>query len=171
VLNDSIYEENRLYEEAGMSFMTPPKATHLQRLWQRGSRMIVYHGVSDPIFSADDTTEWFNRVTPRGQHSKGHGPSPDAFVRLFHVPGMNHCSGGPATDQFDLLSALVAWVEKGEAPERVVARARGAGNPGGVNTELPAGWAPDRTRPLCSYPGVATYQGGNPERAESFSCK
>ncbi len=171
VLNDSIYEENRLYAEAGMSFMTPPKATHLQRLWQRGSRMIVYHGVSDPIFSVDDTTEWFNRVTPRGQHSKGRGPSPDAFVRLFHVPGMNHCSGGPATDQFDLLSALVTWVEGGEAPERVVAKARGAGNPGGVNTELPAGWAPDRTRPLCSYPGVATYQGGNPERAESFSCK
>lgn len=171
VLNDSIYEENRLYAEAGMSFMTPPKATHLQRLWQRGSRMIVYHGVSDPIFSVDDTTEWFNRVTPRGQHSKGHGPSPDAFVRLFHVPGMNHCSGGPATDQFDLLSALVTWVEGGEAPERVIAKARGAGNPGGVNTELPAGWAPDRTRPLCSYPGVATYQGGNPERAESFSCK
>jgi feruloyl esterase len=92
-------------------------------------------------------------------------------VRLFHVPGMNHCSGGPATDQFDLLSALVAWVERGEAPDHVVAKARGAGNPGGVNPELPAGWAPDRTRPLCAYPSVATYQSGDPERAASFACR
>src|SRR6185503_13672220 len=126
-LNDSIYAEDRLYPEAGMLFMTPPKPTHLQRLWQRGGRVIVYHGVSDPIFSVDDTTEWFSNVTPRSQHSKAHSPSADAFVRLFHVPGMNHCSGGPATDQFDLLSALVAWVERGEAPDRVVAKARGAG--------------------------------------------
>jgi feruloyl esterase len=170
-LNDSIYAEDRLYTEAGMSFMTPPKATHLQRVWQRGGRIVVYHGVSDPIFSVDDTTEWFTKVTPRGHHTKGRPPSADAFVRLFHVPGMNHCSGGPATDQFDLLSALVAWVERGEAPDHVVAKARGAGNPGGVNPELPAGWAPDRTRPLCAYPSVATYQSGDPERAASFACR
>lgn len=171
VLNDSIYAQDRLYTESGMSFMTPPNATHLQRLWRRGGRMVVYHGVSDPIFSVDDTTRWYTELTPRDFQRNEQGKSPGSFARLFHVPGMNHCSGGPATDQFDLLSALVAWVEGGDSPERVIAKARGAGNPGGVNPELPAGWAPDRTRPLCAYPLVATYQGPDTERAESFACK
>ncbi|WP_046238689.1 tannase/feruloyl esterase family alpha/beta hydrolase, partial [Delftia tsuruhatensis] len=67
--------------------------------------------------------------------------------RLYLVPGMNHCSGGPATDQFDMLSSLVAWVEKGQAPDRVIASARGAGNAGGTNADLPANWSPTRTRP------------------------
>ncbi len=81
---------------------------------------------------------------------------------------MGHCSGGPATDQFDMLSALVDWVENGDAPARVIASARGAGNVGGVNAEVPASWAADRTRPLCAYPRIARYRGGDPERAESF---
>jgi feruloyl esterase len=84
---------------------------------------------------------------------------------------MNHCSGGPATDQFDLLGALVRWVEDGRAPERVIATARGAGNGGGVNPEVPASWSPARTRPLCPYPRVAVYKGGDVERAESFACR
>jgi feruloyl esterase len=53
----------------------------------------------------------------------------------------------------------------------VVASARGPGNTGGVNPEVPAGWAPDRSRPLCAYPRVARYQGGDVERAASFVCK
>ena len=82
------------------------------------------------------------------------------------------CSGGPSTDQFDLLSPLVKWVEQGQAPQAVVATARGAGNAGGVNTELPADWSAKRTRPLCAYPTVATYKGsGSLEDASSFACK
>ena len=75
---------------------------------------------------------------------------------------MGHVQRGPATDQFDGLGALIRWVEYGDAPDRIVASARGVGNPGGVNTDLPASWAADRTRPLCPYPKVATYRGGNP---------
>jgi hypothetical protein len=82
---------------------------------------------------------------------------------------MTHCSGGPATDQFDMLSPLVAWVEQGQAPERVKAAARGAGA-NVVNPEVPANWSPGRTRALCPYPKVAVYAGGNPEDAASFSC-
>jgi feruloyl esterase len=94
------------------------------------------------------------------------------FAKLYRVPGMGHCSGGPATDQFDMLTPLVNWVEKGEAPDSVVASARGAGNAGGVNADLPAGWAADRTRPLCAYPKVARYSGsGSQEVAESFRCE
>jgi hypothetical protein len=93
------------------------------------------------------------------------------FLRLFRVPGMGHCSGGPATDQADYLSPLVAWVEQGVAPERITASARGPGNAGGVNPEVPASWAPDRTRPLCVFPAVARYDGsGDVERAESWAC-
>jgi feruloyl esterase len=84
---------------------------------------------------------------------------------------MNHCSGGPATDQFDMLANLVNWVEKAQAPEQVVAKARGsAANV--VNTELPATWSASRARPLCVYPKVARYNGtGDVESAASFSCK
>ena len=92
------------------------------------------------------------------------------LARLFLVPGMNHCSGGPATDQFDALTPLVRWVEQGEVPAQLVASARGAGNPGGVNAELPAGWAPGRTRLLCPWPQVARHAGGDLESATSFRC-
>jgi hypothetical protein len=67
---------------------------------------------------------------------------------------------------------LVQWVEQGQAPDQITARARGAGNAGGVNADLPAGWAADRSRPLCPWPKVARYRGtGSLETAESFSCQ
>ena len=85
---------------------------------------------------------------------------------------MTHCAAGPATDQFDMLTPLVNWVENGVAPDSVVASVRGAGNAGGVNTELPADWSATRTRPLCPYPKVARYKGsGSIETADSFSCQ
>ena len=85
---------------------------------------------------------------------------------------MGHCSGGPSTDQFDMLEPLVQWVEQGVAPDSVIASARGPGNAGGVNAEVPAGWAADRTRPLCPYPKVARYSGsGSVDVAANFSCQ
>jgi len=72
---------------------------------------------------------------------------------------MGHCGGGPTTEHFDAFSALVQWVEKGVAPDRIDATA-GPGTP----------W-PGRTRPLCPYPRVARFTGtGDPERAENFTC-
>jgi feruloyl esterase len=85
---------------------------------------------------------------------------------------MNHCAGGPATDQFDALTPLVNWVEKGQAPDTLQASARGAGNAGGANGDVPASWSAARTRPLCAYPTVATYNGsGDVEQAASFTCR
>ena len=85
---------------------------------------------------------------------------------------MNHCSGGPAADQVDLLTPLVRWVEQGIAPKSVVASVRGAGNAGGVNTELPNEWSAKRTRPLCPHPAVAHYLGsGSVEDAANFACR
>ncbi|VTU36713.1 tannase/feruloyl esterase family alpha/beta hydrolase [Variovorax sp. PBL-E5] len=153
-----------LYRESAMAFMAPPAAANLATLRDRGAKMMVYHGTSDPVFSSDDTAAWYERL------QTANGGDASAFARYFPVPGMNHCAGGPATDQFDMLSALVAWVEQGQAPQTVIARARGPGS-AIVNAEVPADWSPHRTRPLCPYPRVAVYTGGDPESAASFACR
>jgi len=160
-----LYATDATYTEAAMSFMTPPNPTDMSAVRDRGGKILIYHGVADPIFSVSDSEAFVQGVN---RNSRGQA---DQFLRLFNVPGMGHCSGGPSTDQADYLSALVAWVEQGAAPDRIVASARGPGNPGGVNGEVPPTWAPDRTRPLCPFPAVARYSGeGDVERAESWSC-
>jgi hypothetical protein len=162
----SINATSGIYTESGMSFATPPNPTNLSRLKNRGGKMMVYHGVSDPIFSVDDTAAWYDGLQAANGGNAGN------FARFYRVPGMGHCSGGPSTDQFDMLSALVAWVEQGTAPDSVVATARGPGNAGGVNGEVPAGWAANRTRPLCPYPKVTRYKGsGSLDSADSFACQ
>jgi feruloyl esterase len=161
-----LYATDATYTESAMSFMTPPNVRDLSALRSRGAKVIVYHGVSDPIFSVEDSVAWYRGID---HHSGGRAAD---FARLYPIPGMNHCSGGPATDQADFISPLVAWVEQGQAPKAVVASARGPGNAGGVNVEVPADWAPDRTRPLCPWPSVARYKGsGDMEAASSFRCQ
>ena len=96
--------------------MLPVEPTNLVRLKSRGAKVLVYHGVSDAIFSVNDTTAWYE-----GLRAANQGDASD-FARLFRVPGMAHCAGGPSTDQFDMLTPLVDWVERGQAPESVVAR-------------------------------------------------
>ncbi|WP_203137611.1 tannase/feruloyl esterase family alpha/beta hydrolase [Microbacterium sp. JZ31] len=160
-----IYRSGGIYTESAMQFMTPPEPTELDELRDSGGRLIVAHGASDAVFSADDTARWFEQLDRENRNKA------ERFARYFEVPGMGHVSGGVATDQFDGLGAIVAWVEQGKAPDRLIASARGAGNPGGVNPEVPASWSPDRTRPLCVYPLVARYVGGDPESAASFACK
>ncbi|MBT9463788.1 tannase/feruloyl esterase family alpha/beta hydrolase [Hydrogenophaga sp.] len=161
----SISATNATYTESAMSFMTPPNPTQLSAVRNRGAKIMVYHGVSDPIFSADDSASWARGVA--ANHADA-----TAFARLYLVPGMGHCSGGPATDQFDMLASLVDWVERGVTPDSVTASARGAGNLGGVNAEVPVGWAANRTRPLCPWPRVARYSGsGSLDSAASFSCQ
>jgi len=157
---------NATYTESSFDFMMPPDPTDLATLRNRGAKIMVYHGVSDPIFSVDDTTAWYDGLNDRWD---GHA---EDFARFYRIPGMGHCSGGPATDQFDMLTKLVDWVERGEQPQEVIATARGAGNAGGENAEVPGDWAADRTRPLCPYPKVARYVGsGDVEDAASFSCE
>lgn len=160
---------NDTYRESGFSLMTPPGEAHptqMTALRARGAKMILFHGVSDAIFSPEDTRQWMERLNRVNAN-----PGSD-FARYFPVPGMNHCGGGMAADQFDLLTPLVKWVEQGEAPQGVIASVRGKGNAGGVNSELPADWAANRTRPLCAYPSVATYSGnGSIEDARNFSCR
>jgi len=163
---EKIFSTDAIYKESAWSFMTPKNETDLKVLRSRGAKLIVYHGSADGVFSLADTAKWYDSLQP------AMGVPTDEYARLFVVPGMGHCTaGGPATDQFDALTSLVNWVEKGQAPEQIIAKARGTGA-NLVNPELPASWSPTRTRPLCPYPKVAKYNGtGDIESAASFTCK
>lgn len=146
---------------SAMSVMTPPDAEDpkLAVLQAHGGKLIVYHGQADGVFSVNDTIRWYEKL------AENSGGDAGAFARLFTVPGMNHCSAGPATDQFDMLTALTEWVEKDKAPDRILAQVKAD------NKELPADWSKQRTRPLCVWPKIAVYTGGDMERADSFACE
>lgn len=157
---NKIYASNDIYTESSMEFMTPPDASVLNELKNSGSKLLVYHGASDGVFSVNDTINWYQSL------SKNHQQQADQFARLYVVPGMNHCSGGPATDQFDVLSVMQEWVENKIPPQSIVARVNSK------NAELPENWSEKRSRPLCPYPSVAVYNGvGDIEKASSFSCQ
>ena len=160
-----IQASNATYMENSLQFMTPPNPGDLSALRNRGAKVMVYHGTSDPIFSSDDTAAWYEALRA------ANGGNAADFARYYAVPGMTHCSAGPATDQFDMLTPLVDWVEKGQAPDRVTASARGPGNVGGVNADVPASWSATRSRPLCPYPQVARYASGSIDLAASFVCR
>ena len=147
--------------------MLPPHLADMSAVRKRGAKIVLFHGTSDPIFSSDAQRRGLRRA---GAADRARDAA--TFARLYLVPGMNHCRAGPATDQFDLLTPLVAWVERGQAPGPVNASARGAGNAAGVNADLPPTWSATRTRPLCPYPAVARYSGsGDIESAASFVCR
>lgn len=113
-----IFVTSGVYSKASWSFMPPPDETNLSALKTRGAKLMVYHGTSDPVFSSNDTTDWYQRL------AAANGGDASNFARLYTVAGMNHCSGGPSADQFDMLTPLIAWVEQGTAPDSVIAAAR-----------------------------------------------
>ncbi|MEM5314337.1 tannase/feruloyl esterase family alpha/beta hydrolase [Paraburkholderia sp. JHI869] len=158
-----IFAASGAYSESSWSFMTPPNETDLSGLKKRGAKLMVYHGTSDPVFSSNDTTDWYRRLTAANDGDASN------FARLYTVAGMNHCSGGPAADQFDMLTPMVAWVEQGTAPDRVITTARDTTN-AIPNAEVPASWGAGRSRPLCPYPKVARYTSGDINSASSFTC-
>lgn len=161
-----VHATTEQYTESGMDFMTPPSPASLDTLRDRGGKIMVYHGVSDAIFSVDDTQAWYDQLN---QNNQGHA---DRFAQFYPVPGMGHCRGGSATDQFDILTPLVNWVEQGKKPEHVIASVRTVANPGGANKELPDSFPEGLERPLCPYPTVAKYDGkGDTNSAASFSCQ
>jgi feruloyl esterase len=123
---------------------------------KRGGKLLIFHGTADPIFSALESIEYYQRLS----RNNGGAGSTGAWARLFLVPGMTHCAGGPATDSFDGLGAITRWVEQGTAPERIEASA------------LPSSsYFPGRTRPLCPYPAAARYTGtGSLEDGTNFVC-
>lgn len=120
---------------------------------RRKGKLLLYGGLSDPVFSADDLVDYYRRVIA----ANGGLAATQRFARLFLVPGMNHCGGGRSLDQFDALSAIQSWVEHGKAPDWL--SARGAAFPGRIGR-------------LCAYPAVARYKGsGDVNSAGSFACR
>ena len=137
----------------------------------RGGKLILYHGWNDPAISALNTVNYYDNVVAKmGQHDV------DSFMRLYMVPGMQHCSGGPGATSFgangavlgpkdaqhNISLALQQWVEKGVAPEAVIA-AKYEGDDQAKGVKM--------TRPLCPYPQVAKYHGsGDTNDAGNFVC-
>jgi feruloyl esterase len=149
------------YPVSAMDFMAPTdwRNPRLADLQSAGGKVIVYHGVSDGAFSVQATVDWYEKL-----RANNRGDVTD-FARFYPVPGMAHCGGGPATDRFDAFGALVAWVEDGAPPGNLEATARSD------NAERPADWSATRSRPLCDWPKVARYRGGDLEAAASFACE
>jgi len=128
--------------------------TNLNSFFGHGGKILFYHGVSDPWFSALDTIDYYERMA---KSSGGIDQVRANSSRVYLVPGMGHCQTGATLERFDLLQAVVDWVEQGKAPDSVIAKG-------------PA--FPGRTRPLCAWPQYAAYKGqGNPEDAASFECR
>ena len=124
-----------------------------------GGKLIQYHGWSDPDIPPTNSINYYESVV----HHASRGSSvalrdTKEFYRLFMVPGMQHCTNGPGTARFDMLTALEQWVEQDKAPDQIVA---GHVTNGQV----------DRTRPLCAYPQEAKYKGtGSTDDAANFVC-
>jgi feruloyl esterase len=127
---------------------------NLRAFIDRGHKLIQYHGWSDAQISPGNSTQYYLRVLDALGGSDKIGQS----YRLFMAPGMAHCGGGEGPNTFDMVAALERWVEKGEAPDRIIA------------THAVKG-AVDRSRPLCPYPQTAVYRGaGSTDEADSFVC-
>jgi hypothetical protein len=140
----------------------------LSRFKARGGKLIMYHGWNDPAISPWSTIAYYQNV----QKAMGDAQVSE-FLRLYMVPGMEHCGGGPGPaafgqhgipttggPKFGVFDALVDWVEKGVPAENVIATK----------------YSPDNkvtmTRPLCPYPAVAKYNGnGDTNDAANFTCK
>jgi len=150
---------------------TDPELGDFRHANHRG-KIIHWHGWEDPAISALTSINYYREVVAANDDASD-------FYRMFMVPGMVHCGGGPGPNSFgqslpqakpldnapenDILSALERWVEKGVAPTRIVAVKY-------VNDQPASGVL--RTRPLCAYPRTAVYRGtGSTNKAENFDCR
>jgi feruloyl esterase len=147
------YDRDLAYAEQRLSYL-PAVSRDLSAFKKRGNKLLMYGGWMDPVVPPQDTAAYYEAVT-RGM---GGADAVRGFFRLFMAPGMGHCAGGPGPNQFDALTALEQWVEKGIAPDKLIATHS-------TNGKV------DRTRPLCPYPQVARYKGtGSIDDAASFTC-
>jgi feruloyl esterase len=124
----------------------------LQAFKSRGGKLLMWHGLADSGIAATSSIGYYEAVAK----AMGGRAQIDDFFRLFLVPGVHHCGGGPGLTTFDALTALEDWVERGRAPDQLIA----------------SRWSDDvleRSRPVYPYPTMARYTGtGDPKSASSF---
>ena len=170
-----------MFDDAGFSFASfdvmrdTPKARSgafakyyeadnpdLRPFLKKGGKLILWHGLDDPLPSPWGTVDYYGRV------QKASGAGAAGGVRLFLEPGVLHCGGGPGANSFDMVAALDSWVETGTAPARIVGMKVAGGPPGAP----PATPATPMSRPVCPYPALPRYSGkGDANAAESFVCR
>jgi len=147
------WERDLAYAEQKMPFMAAVDRD-MSAFKKRGGKLLMYTGWSDPVVPPQDTVAYYDAVVK----TMGGLEKTREFFRFFLAPGMGHCGGGPGPNQFDHLTALEQWVEKGAAPDKLVATHS-------TNGKV------DRTRPLCLYPQVARWKGtGSSDEAANFAC-
>ena len=148
----------------------------LTQFFDRGGKLMLYHGWNDPALQPRITIDYYNRVQAKMGAAKT-----EQSVRLYMVPGMEHCFGGPGANTFgqlpaggtgepshDIDKALEVWVETGKAPDAIIATK--------YDESFRPLFAPEkatalRTRPLCPYPQVARWSGeGSTDDAANFAC-
>jgi Tannase and feruloyl esterase len=181
------YFSDMVYDQAGWNYQDPNVDQSLKAADEKtalilnatnanlapfkahGGKLIIYHGWNDPAISALNTVNYYEEVV-----SKLGAKQAEAFTRLYMVPGMQHCTSGPGPDSFGQLGsggndaqhnvelALEQWVEKGVAPNAIIATKYAAEGP---TKEV------KMTRPLCAFPQVAKYKGaGDTNDAKNFVC-
>ena len=124
----------------------------LRRFKSRGGKLLMWHGLSDAAILATSSVAYYEDV----QKLMGSRAATQDFFRLFLIPGVHHCSGGPGLTDFDALTLLENWVEKGQPPDVLMASRKVNG-------------VTERTRPIYPYPMLARYSGqGDPKQASSF---
>jgi feruloyl esterase len=145
-------------------------STDLRAFREHGGKLIMYHGWADPLIPSANTIDYFNALADVRNSFRDDGSESDEdgrlqetqnFARLFMVPGMFHCSGGPGPNVFDAITPLVTWVEAGVAPNTITATKFVNDTPPNVAM----------TRPLCVFPKIAKYKGsGSTSDAANFTC-
>jgi feruloyl esterase len=166
------YDRDVAYADAKLAAVNASNPD-LSAFRSRGGKLLMYSGWADPTGPPMDAVNYYDRV----EKAMGGRQKTESFFRLLMVPGMAHCGGGPGPNMFggfgppaptspqipidpehDVLSALVQWVEKGSAPDHIVATHV-------TNSAI------DRTRPICPYPKVARWNTtGSSDDARNFTC-
>ncbi len=135
----------------------PMNATdpNMKPFFAHNGKLLIYQGWADPNVPPFQTVSYYQNVV-----DNLNGPAKaEGSVRLFMAPGMGHCGGGDGPNDFDKINALDRWVEKGEAPQALIASQK-------VNGKV------TRTRPLCPFPQTAVYKGsGSVDDAVNFTCR